>query len=130
MKTVLILVLFGIVGYFGYQHFKSDDDAAPDVIENPVYADMRLDMRVGDRDLQFALFGKMASEADCNQRSTKVWGKVIEGCRECIQRASVCKTELDRAINDCLRTPRSTRRTLVLHAVLRTSATVAWSFSD
>jgi hypothetical protein len=50
---------------------------------------------VGGRDLQFALFGKMASQADCDQRSNQVWGKVIEGCKECIQRASVCKTELE-----------------------------------
>jgi hypothetical protein len=95
MKTLVMMILVGLAGYFGYQHFNSDDSAAPDVIDNPVYADMRLDMQVGGRDLQFALFGKMASQADCDQRSKEVWGKVIEGCKECIQRTSVCKTELE-----------------------------------
>ena len=95
MKTVLVLVLVGVAGYFSYRHLQSHDSAAPDVIDDPVYADMRLDMHVGGRDLQFALFGKMASQADCDQRSKEVWGKVIEGCKECVQRTSVCKTELE-----------------------------------
>ena len=95
MKSLLILLLVGVAGYFGYQHFKSDDGAAPEVIDHPVYADMRIDMRAGGRDLQFALFGKMASQADCDLRSTAVWGKVIEGCKECAQRTATCKTELE-----------------------------------
>jgi hypothetical protein len=95
MKTVLILVVLGVAAYFGYQRFRSDDAAAPEVIENPVYADIRLDMQVAGRDLQFALFGEMASQADCDQRSSQVWGKVIEGCKECAQRTSVCKTDLE-----------------------------------
>jgi len=95
MKALLILIVLGAGGYFAYQHFHADADAAPQVIEDPVYADIRLDMHVGGRDLQFALFGKMASQSDCEQRSKKVWGRVIDGCRECVQQTAVCKTELE-----------------------------------
>jgi hypothetical protein len=95
MKVFLILVVLAVAGYFGYQHLNADEGAAPDVIEHPVYADVRLDMNVAGRELQFALFGKMASTADCAQRSNFVWGKVVKGCKDCIQRASVCKTELE-----------------------------------
>ncbi|HEY5809326.1 MAG TPA: hypothetical protein VIT67_15230 [Povalibacter sp.] len=95
MKAFLVLIILGVAGYYGYQHFKGGEGEAPDVIESPVYADVRLDMNVAGRELQFALFGKMASQADCDVRSNMVWGKVIDGCKECVQRTSVCKTQLE-----------------------------------
>jgi len=95
MKTFLILVALGVGGYFLYRHFHQNPDAAPQVIENPVYADIRLDMHVAGRDLQFALFGRMAGQEDCDRRARNAWGKVIEGCKECVQQAPVCKAELE-----------------------------------
>ena len=95
MKAFFVLLLLAAAGYFGYRHFTTDDGAAPEVIENPVYADVRVDMRVAGRDLQFALFGRMASEEDCQRRSNPVWGKVIEGCKECVQRTATCKPALE-----------------------------------
>ena len=95
MKVIIILAIVGAAAYFGYQHLVRDPLAAPDVIENPVYADIRLDMRVARRDLQIALFGKMASQSDCEQRSRLAWGKLIEGCKECVQRTSTCKAQLE-----------------------------------
>lgn len=94
MKAFLILVLIGAAAYFGYKHFKSEEGAAPDVIENPIYADYRLNMHVAGRDIEFALFGKMASQADCDVRGAKTWLKVIEGCKECVQESLTCKPTL------------------------------------
>ena len=95
MKTLLVLIVLGIAGYYGYQHFATDDEDAPDVIETPVYADVRLDMQIAGRDLQFALFGRMASQEDCEKRSNTIWGKVIEGCQECVQRTATCNAKLE-----------------------------------
>ncbi len=95
MKAIVILLVLGAAAYFGYQRFSGGEDAVPETIENPVYADVRIDMHVGGRDLQFALFGKMADQRDCDQRSERVWGKVIEGCSECVQRTMQCKAELE-----------------------------------
>ncbi len=44
---------------------------------------------------EFALFGAMASDEDCRLRSHKAWDKVIDGCKECIQRTSACTAELE-----------------------------------
>lgn len=95
MKGLLVLIVLAVVGYFAWQHFNKSADAAPDVIEDPVYSDIRLDMHVAGRDIQFALFGKMAGQEDCDRRAKRVWGKVIEGCKECVQQTAVCKTELE-----------------------------------
>ena len=95
MKALLVLVVLGAAAYFGYQHFQASGDAVPNEIEDPVYADIRLDMHVAGRDIQFALFGKMADRADCDRRAERVWGKVIDGCKECVKQTSVCKSELE-----------------------------------
>lgn len=95
MKAFLIVILIGAAIYFGYQHLNNDELAAPDVIDNPVYADVRVDARVGGRDLQLVLFGKMASQEDCELRSALVWTKFLSGCKECIKRTSVCKAQLE-----------------------------------
>jgi len=95
MKGIFILVVLAVAGYFGYQHFQTSADEAPDVIANPVYSDVRIDMHVAGRELQFALFGRMADRADCDARAERIWGKVIEGCKECVQRSVVCKESLE-----------------------------------
>jgi hypothetical protein len=38
MKAFLILIVLAGAGYFGYRHWMTGNDAAPEVIENPVYA--------------------------------------------------------------------------------------------
>jgi hypothetical protein len=95
VKALLIVLLIGVAGYFGYQHLKNDELAAPDVIEDPVYADVRVDAHVAGRDLQLALFGKMSSQADCELRSALVWTKFLSSCKECVQRTSICKAQLE-----------------------------------
>ena len=95
MKALIVLIVLGAAAYFGYQHFQQDGDVAPGEFENPVYADVRLDMHIQGRDLQFALFGKMAGQADCDQRAERFWGKVIDACTECVKQTTVCKTELE-----------------------------------
>lgn len=95
MRGLVVLILLGVAGYFAYRHFSDADAAAPDVIEHPVYADIRLDVKVAGRELQFALFGEMAGEEDCKLRSHRVWDKVIDGCKECVQQTSVCTAQLE-----------------------------------
>jgi NifB/MoaA-like Fe-S oxidoreductase len=41
------------------------------------------------------LFGEMASQEDCQQRSERAWQKLIEGCKQCTMALSSCKADLE-----------------------------------
>lgn len=92
MKYLIILVALGAVGYTFYNRQQSHN---PEVIEAPVYAEMRMDMTIQGRDINMVLFGEMAGQEDCQQRADRVWQKLIEGCKECTMTLSSCKAELE-----------------------------------
>jgi hypothetical protein len=92
MKKLIVLVALAAAGYFAYGRFQNGE---PEQIENPVYAELRLDMKVGNRELNLALFGEMVDDADCRQRFERAWNKIIEGCPDCSMRLSSCNADLE-----------------------------------
>jgi hypothetical protein len=51
MKKLVLLIVLAVVGYVAYSRFQS---ANPEHIENPVYAELRMDTKVGSRELNLA----------------------------------------------------------------------------
>jgi hypothetical protein len=54
MKKLILLIALAAAGYFAYARFQNSN---PERIENPVYAELRVDTKVGSRELNLVLFG-------------------------------------------------------------------------
>jgi hypothetical protein len=93
MKLLLILIAIAAVAYVVYDRRQGAFN--PEVIETPVYAEIRMGTRVQGRDIDMVLFGEMASTEDCQERSNRVWQKLIDGCKECTMTLSSCKADLE-----------------------------------
>ena len=91
MKLIVVVILLAAASYFGYQHLEA---SGPRDITDPVFAEIRIDMNAGGRELNLVLFGKMADEQDCRTRAAIVWSKTISGCKECEFNVSNCLEEL------------------------------------
>ena len=89
MKTIVLILAVGVGVYFAYNHFQN-----PAEIQNPVYGELRVDMNAGSRKINMILFAKMANEAECKERSKRVWEKMIENCKDCSMQLVDCKPEL------------------------------------
>jgi hypothetical protein len=92
MKKLILLIVLAIGGYIGYSRFQAGN---PEHIENPVYAELRMDTKVGSRELNLVLFGEMVDDVDCRERFDRAWDKLIEGCVGCTLQLSSCRTDLD-----------------------------------
>lgn len=93
MKFLFVLIAVAAVAYFVYD--RGQAALNPEVIETPVYAELRMGTRVQGRDIDMVLFGEMASTEDCQERSSRVWQKLIDGCKECTIALSSCKASLE-----------------------------------
>jgi hypothetical protein len=91
VKAILLLIIAGVAGYFVYSRYQ---DRSPEVIEDPVFADIRVDIKVAGRELNYLLLGKMADEEDCRTRAASVWQKVISSCKECSFQVTTCQAKL------------------------------------
>jgi hypothetical protein len=59
VRFILILLVLGGVAYAGYSSVQARN---PEVIEQPVYAEIRMDAKLSGRELNLVLFGEMASD--------------------------------------------------------------------
>ena len=92
MKSfVVILILAAVVG-LGFKRWL--DKSNPDVIAHPVYAEMHVDAKVGNRELNSVLFVKTVDQEDCNLRAEKGWSKLLSGCPTCTVSAAKCQDDL------------------------------------
>ena len=91
-KLLLVLVLVA-AGYYWFSH--RQDQAVIGEIENPVYAEARVDLTVEGRELNMVLIGKMVDEEDCSARGERFWRDALVGCTECQFIRYECKPELD-----------------------------------
>jgi hypothetical protein len=89
MKKLFLLVLIGVAGFNGYQHLLGPAD-----ISNPVFAEIRVTVDAGGREIEAAVFGKMADEADCQQRARRVKENLEENCKNCVSKSIECKSSL------------------------------------
>jgi hypothetical protein len=92
MKKLIVLIVLAAAGYFAYTRYQ---DSAPERIENPVYAELRVDTKVGSREINLALFGEMVDEADCRERFRQAWDKMLDGCIGCSMRLASCRADLE-----------------------------------
>jgi hypothetical protein len=92
MKKLILLIALAAAGYFAYARFQNSN---PEHIENPVYAELRVDTKVGSRELNLVLFGEMVDDVDCRERFGRAWNKLVEGCVDCSMRLSSCRTDLE-----------------------------------
>jgi hypothetical protein len=88
LKALLLILALGFGLYYGYNHFRN-----PARIEDPTFAELRVDVAVGSRTINVLAFAKMADEADCRERAEIVWRKVID-CKECTLQLVDCKPAL------------------------------------
>jgi hypothetical protein len=74
MKFLILLVLAVAGGSYVYSKGKEKQQDAlnPEVITNPVYAEIRLSLSAGGRDLEMVLLAKTTGEAECSSASTGV----------------------------------------------------------
>jgi hypothetical protein len=92
MKFLVLLIAVAGVAYVVHDRRQATN---PEVIETPVYAEMRMNQRIQGREIDMVLFGEMASAEDCQERSNRVWQKLIDGCKDCTMTLSSCKADLE-----------------------------------
>ena len=80
MKFWSVVIVLGVIG-FGAKSYL--DKSNPDVIKDPVYAEMRMTAKEGIREIEVALFAEAVDMDDCNTRTEKTWKKVMSGCPTC-----------------------------------------------
>ena len=91
-KLLLVLVLLA-GGYYWFTHQQGREGI--EAIENPVYAEARVDLQVQGRELNMVLLGKMVDEEDCSARGERFWRDTLEECTECQFVRYECQPELD-----------------------------------
>ena len=91
MKLIVIVIVLAVIGFLVKGRL---DKANPEVIEHPVYAEMRLDAKEGIREINVALFAEAVDLDDCNLRTQKTWAKVLSGCPTCVLSTPKCTDSL------------------------------------
>lgn len=101
----LIVIALGMAGFiFHWQktqteqmRIANDEKKNPEVIVNPVYAEIHMDMDVKDRSIEQVLLIKTVDEEDCQRFSKNLAQKIIEhqepGLKWKIER-SICSSSL------------------------------------
>lgn len=91
MKFISFVIVLAIIGFVAKRWL---DKSNPEVIEHPVYAEMRVDAKEGIREINVVLFGEAVDLDDCNLRTEKTWSKVLAGCPTCVLSPPKCLDSL------------------------------------
>jgi hypothetical protein len=91
MKFIVFVIVLAAIGFVVKGRL---DKSNPDVIEHPVYAEMRVDLKEGAREINVVLFGQAVDTDDCNLRTEKTWSKVLSGCPTCVLSPAKCLADL------------------------------------
>jgi len=91
MKLFVIVIVLAVIGFVVKGRM---DKSNPAVIEHPVYAEMRVDLKEGIREINIALFGEAVDMDDCNLRTEQTWSKVLSGCPACEVSPAKCLEDL------------------------------------
>ena len=94
MKTVLIILVLLVAGYYWYEHHSGPAaDKAP-VATDPYYFEVRATNVINGRELEFALFARALNERDCANATNAGWSSIAKACPTCKQQAPKCSKEL------------------------------------
>jgi hypothetical protein len=94
LKTLLIIVVLLIAGYFWYGHLKGGANKPP-VATDPWYMEVRATNVVEGREIEMALFARALDEHDCQTGANADWGAgVRRTCPTCVTKAPKCSKEL------------------------------------
>ena len=91
MKGLIIVILLVAAGYWGYQKYIG---GPPQVIEDPVYGEIRMTANVGNREVEAALFVRASGNLDCTGRGLVSWRESFEGCPTCKLQEPKCHDDL------------------------------------
>lgn len=89
MKKLFVIAAVAALGYFAYSRL-----LGPAEIINPVFAEIRVTIAVGGREVQAAVFGKAVDDADCERRAKRVKENLDANCEYCTSRSIECKPAL------------------------------------
>jgi hypothetical protein len=93
MKKIVVILLIVCAGYYFWQR-QHQQAQGPDVIANPVYAEMRIKMAFPGREVEGVMLGKTADQADCQKHTQELERVTTTACPTCKVQTSECKTEL------------------------------------
>jgi hypothetical protein len=91
MKNLLVIAALVAAGYWFYDKKIGGE---PQVIEDPVYGEVRLTAEVSGREIETVLFLRATGEADCQGRAWIGWNEVFEACTYCKLEPPRCQSEL------------------------------------
>ncbi|BCB26144.1 hypothetical protein SKTS_10300 [Sulfurimicrobium lacus] len=89
MKILFVIVVLGVLGFFGLRHQPEPTDVA-----NPVFVEIRVTLDAYGRQIEAAVFGKTLDEADCQQRARIIKNNLAANCEYCVSKSVECKTAL------------------------------------
>jgi len=89
MKSIVLFVAVAIIGYFGYRHLSASNSIA-----DPVYGEVRVDIRIGPREIEAAAFGRFSDADDCRQRNERFSAHLRDNCTFCKIKSAECKATL------------------------------------
>lgn len=97
-KLIVIALLAGGL-YYSYENghleglgdFMSADSGE---IQNPVYARLSVDIRAEGREIEGIAFGRMRSQAECEQRTQQEMRDMIRQCPQCEVSEATCTDSL------------------------------------
>jgi hypothetical protein len=91
VKGLIVVILLAAAGYFAYQKYIG---GPPQVIEDPVYGEIRMTANVGNREIEAALFVRASGDLDCKGRGLVSWQESFEGCPTCRLQEPKCHDDL------------------------------------
>jgi hypothetical protein len=95
LRTLLIILVLLIAGYYWYGHSSSGPapNKAP-VATDPHYLEVRASNVIGGREIEFALFARALNERDCANGTNAGWASITRSCPTCTAQAPRCSKEL------------------------------------
>jgi len=91
LKTLFTLIVIAAIGWFVWNKYVG---GPPQSFENPVYGEMRATVNVQGREIEMAVFARMADDSDCRMRAQRSWSKALNGCPTCTLTPAKCQAQL------------------------------------
>jgi hypothetical protein len=91
LKTLFTLLVIAAIGWFAWNKYVG---GPPRTFEKPVYGEMRATMNVQGREIEMAVFARMADESDCKLRALTSWSEALRNCPTCTLTPAKCQAQL------------------------------------